>query len=176
MAKWTVDPDHSVAAFAVRHMMIAHVRGQFSRISGTIYFDPAQRNGASVDVTIDVASITTGIRKRDEHLLSGDFFDARQYPVITFKSSAVEFGDANRVRVAGDLTVHGITHAIAFEGEYFGPVRSPEGDETSIGFSATVVLRREDYGITWNVPMEDGGVVVGSEVRISLDLEADLAE
>ncbi len=175
MAKWIIDPDHSVAAFAVRHMMIADVRGQFNKVTGTILFDPADVAGSSVELNIDTASITTGIRKRDDHLKSQDFLDVERYPAITFLSTAVEVTGANRAKVAGDLTLHGVTHPVALEVEYFGPVNDPFGEGKSMGFSVAGTINRENYGIVWNEAMEGGGVIVGRDVRIVLDIEADLA-
>ncbi|MBZ0154965.1 MAG: YceI family protein [Alphaproteobacteria bacterium] len=175
MGTWNIDSDHSVAAFAVRHMMIAMVRGQFNKLSGSINFDPADVARSSVDVAIEVASITTGIPKRDEHLRSPDFFDAEKYPKITFRSTGVEIAGGNRVRVTGDLTLHGITRTITFAAEYFGPVKAPYGGEISMGFSAFITLNREGFGILWNETLEAGGVMVGNEVQISLDVEADFA-
>ncbi len=177
MAKWLIDQDHSCAAFAIRHMALAHVRGQFSSMKGTIHFDPADRSGVSVDVEIDVASVNTGIKKRDEHLLTEDFFDQRKYPTIKFRSNAVEFLDHSRCRVSGALTMHGTTRQVTFEGEYAGPRKNPYGNETTFGFSGATTINREDFGIMWgSEPMEGGGLVAGREVQIFLDVEADLAE
>ncbi len=177
MAKWLIDPDHSCAAFAIRHMALAHVRGQFARMKGVILFDPSDKMQVSVDIEIDVASVNTGIKKRDEHLLTGDFFDQNKYPTIRFTSSDVHFLDQNRCRVNGSLTIHGTTRPVTFEGEYAGPRKNPYGDETTIGFSGTTTVNREDFGIMWgSEPMEGGGLVAGKEVQIFLDVEADLAE
>lgn len=176
MAEWLVDPDHSVAAFSVRHMMIANVRGQFNGIEGKINFDPADVPNSSVELTIKVASIVTGIQKRDDHLLSPDFFDAEKYPVITFKSTNVEYPGHNRGMITGEFTIHGVKKPVVLEAEYFGPVKDPFGEGASMGFSATTTINREDYGIIWNHPMDDGGVMVGKEVRVSVDIEADLVK
>ncbi|MCC6347000.1 MAG: YceI family protein [Nitrospirales bacterium] len=175
MGKWNIDSDHSVAAFAVRHMMIAMVRGQFNKLSGSIYFDPDDAARSSVEVEIEAASITTGILKRDDHLRSPDFFDVEKYPAIVFRSTAVEATGGNRASVTGELTLHGTTRTITFDAEYFGPVKAPYGDEISRGFSASTRLNREDFGILWNETLEAGGVMVGNEVQIFLDIEADLA-
>lgn len=177
MAKWMIDRDHSCAAFAIRHMALAYVRGQFTSMRGTIHFDPADKSRVSVDVEIDVASVNTGIKKRDEHLLTGDFFDQGKYPTIRFTSSSVAFLDHNRCRISGTLTMHGTTRQVTFEGEYAGPRKNPYGDETTVGFSGATTVNREDFGIMWgSEPMEGGGLVAGKEVQIFLDVEADLAE
>jgi polyisoprenoid-binding protein YceI len=174
MAKWGIDPDHSVAGFAVRHLMIANVHGHFSKVTGTIHFDPSHVTHSSVEVTINATSICTGIKKRDEHLRSPDFFDVEKYPEIIFKSTSVEITGSNRCKVNGDLIIHGITHPVILEVEYFGPVKSPHG-ATSIGFAAMTKINREDYGMAWNEAVEAGGVMVGRDVLIVLDVEADLA-
>lgn len=175
MVKWVIDPDHSVAGFVVRHLMIANVHGHFSKIVGTIYFDPSDITHSSAEATIDVASICTGIQKRDDHLRSPDFFDIEKHPKITFKSTKFEITGSNRCKVNGDLAIRGITRPVTLEVEYFGPVKSPYG-ATSLGFSATTKIKREDYGMTWNEAMEGGGVMVGRDVQITLDVEADLTE
>jgi polyisoprenoid-binding protein YceI len=176
MDKWIVDPDHTVATFSVRHMMVANVHGQFNKISGTIHFDPAEIPHSSVEVSIDATAIYTGIPKRDEHLRSGDFLDVGTHPYITFKSTKAEHTGNNRFRVTGDLAIRGTTRQITFEAEYFGPVKDPfEESGGSIGFVTSAVINREEYGMTWNVAMESGGVMVGKEVTITLEVEADLA-
>jgi len=175
MAKWIIDPDHSVAAFAVRHMMISNVHGQFNRISGVIQCDPPDFAHLTVDAEIDAAGVYTGIQKRDEHLRSSDFFDAAKYPKIVFKSTRVETGGDNRYKITGNLTVRGITRSLTLAVESSGPVKDPfEEGLTSIGFTASTKLNREDYGIMWNADM-DGGVIVGQEVLITLNVEADRA-
>ncbi len=174
MVKWVIDPDHSVAAFVIKHMMVANVRGQFNKISGTIYFDPADLSKSSVEVSIDASGIYTGIQKRDDHLRSPDFFDTATYPNIIFKSTKVEGAGVNNLKVNGDLTIHGITRRVTFDVEYSGPEKSPYG-ETSMGFTATAMVNREDYGLLWNVALESGGVMIGKDVRILLDIEADLS-
>jgi len=175
MAKWVIDPDHSVAAFVIKHMMVANVRGQFNKISGTIHFDPADLGKSSVKVSIDASDIYTGIQKRDNHLRSPDFFDTATYPHIIFKSTKVEGDGGNKFKVNGDLTIHGITRQVTFDVEYSGPEKSPYG-ETSMGFTATAMVNREDYGLLWNVALESGGVMIGKDVRILIDIEADLSD
>jgi len=175
MAKWVIDPDHSVAAFSIRHMMIANVRGQFNNITGTVYFDPSNIMTSAVDLRIDASSVFTGIQKRDDHLKSADFLDTDKYPDIIFKSIRIGSANRNQTKVLGDLTIHGITRQIAVDVEYTGPVQDPLGDGTSIGFTASAVINREDFRIMWNQPMANNGVMVGREVQLFVDLEADLA-
>jgi polyisoprenoid-binding protein YceI len=175
MARWTIDPDHTVAAFVVRHMMIASVRGQFNGVHGTIDFDPADIDATRMEVTIDVPGIYTGIVKRDEHLRSPDFFSAAEHGVMTFRSTKVEARGGRRLAVTGDLTVRGITRPVTLSAEYCGPVKDPFEEGESIGFAATATIDRYDFGVSWNVEMGDGGVVVSREVGIFIDGEADLS-
>ncbi len=176
MTKWVVDPDHSVAAFSIRHMMIANVRGQFNKITGIIYFDPSDIAGSSVEITIDVASIVTGIKKRDEHLRSADFFDVENYPFITFKSTKVRPVDEKHAKITGNLTIHGITRPMSFDVEVSGPVKDPLGGGMSMGFTTAAAIDREEFDIKWNEQMENGGVMAAGKVYITIDIEADLAE
>jgi polyisoprenoid-binding protein YceI len=158
-------------------MMIAYVHGQFNKLNGAISFDPADRAAASVDVEIEVAGVTTGNRKRDDHLLTADFFDQPKFPVITFKSSKVKFLDGKRIEIAGNLTLHGVTRPITFEAEFAGPVKSPYGGEITMGFTASTTINREDFGMMWgSEEIEGGGLMTGKEVSITLDVEADLVE
>ncbi len=177
MGKWIIDPDHSVAAFTVRHMMVADVHGQFNKLSGTIQFDPADIAHSLVEAEIDVSGIYTGIQKRDEHLRSPDFFDVERYPKIIFKSARVEPSGGHRFRISGGLTIHGVTRSVTFDAEYLGPVKGTEEGETVVGFAAATRINREDYDIMWNANLlEKGGVVVGREVAITLSVEADPSE
>jgi polyisoprenoid-binding protein YceI len=153
--------------------MVTNVRGQFNKISGEIYFDPSSITHSSVEAAIDASGIYTGIKKRDDHLRSPEYFDVEKYPLITFKSDEVEAIGGNRFRVTGDLTIHGITRSVSLDAEYSGPEKSPYG-ETSIGFNAKTGINREDFGLTWNVDLESGGIMVGKETQILLDIEADL--
>jgi len=175
MKTWTVDPDHSVAAFSIRHMMIAQVRGQFNKIAGAVRFDPDDISGSSVELTIGASSVLSGVGKRDTHLMSADFLDTQKYPVISFKSSHVQALAPGRARVTGDLTLHGVTRSITVEVSYTAPVKDPFGDGLTMGFALAATINREDYGIRWNQPMPDFGVMLGHEVELLIDLEADLA-
>lgn len=178
MAEWNIDPDHSVAGFAIRHLMITNIRGTLTGITGTILFDPAAIENSSVEASLPVAGISTGNKKREEHLMTADFFDVGRFPVMTFRSTSVEKTGSNRGKITGDLTLRGVTRSVTMDGEYFGPIKSPAdlGGETTIGFSASLAINREDFGIMWNVPFDNGNLVVGKEVEITIDIEADLAE
>jgi polyisoprenoid-binding protein YceI len=176
MAKWVIDVDHSVARFSVRHFMIANVVGLFSKMSGVILFEPPDLTRLSVEAEVEVQSLTTGHAERDEHLLSADYFEVATYPKILFKSTRVESIRKTHFKITGPLTMKEITKPITLEADYFGPVKSPFSGKTCIGFSATGKINREDFGMKLSVPMEGGGLVVGREVEIALDMEADLLE
>jgi polyisoprenoid-binding protein YceI len=176
MAKWIIDADHSVATFSVRHFMVANVVGIFGKITGLIQFDPPDLVRLSAEAEIDVARLSTGNEQRDKHLLSPDYFDVAKYPKIIFKSKKVASAGGSRADITGDLTIRGITHSISFRVEFYGPVKSPFSGKSCIGFSGTAKINREEYGMTLNQPMEGGGVVVGKEVSITFEVEADLAE
>jgi polyisoprenoid-binding protein YceI len=178
MAKWNIDPDHSVAGFTIRHMMVTNIRGTMTGITGAILFDPAAIESSSVEASLPLAGLSTGNKKREEHLMSADFFESARFPTITFRSTKVEKIGNNRGKITGDLTMHGITRPVTMEAEYFGPVKSPSelGGETTMGFAASLKINREDFGIMWNFPFDNDKLVVGKDVDISLDIEADLAE
>ncbi len=172
MATWKLDPTHSSAEFAARHMMISTVRGGFRNVNGTIEFDPEHPENASVDVVINVNEMTsTGVVDRDNHLKSPDFLDAANYPTITFKSKGVRLTGEKTALVTGDLTIRSVTRPVTIDAELLGIVTSPFG-QTVVGFSGTTSINREDFGLTWNMVVEGGGVLVGKEIKISLEVEA----
>lgn len=175
MAKWIIDSDHSVAAFSVCHMMIAHVRGQFNRIAGVITFDPKDIIGSSVELEFDASSVITGIQKRDDHLKSPDFFDIKTFPEIVFKSTHIDHVQGNHANVTGNLTLHGITRQITLTTEFSGPVKDPFGPDMSMGFTATCTINRKEYGMAWNQLMADNGIMLGWDIELFIDLEADQA-
>jgi polyisoprenoid-binding protein YceI len=175
MKRWLIDLDHAVARFSVRHFMIANVEGLFSKMNGTLLFDPPDLARLSVKAEIEVKSLTTGHPERDEHLLSPDFFDAEKYPKIFFESTHVKTAEGNRGKVTGDLTIRGVKKPVTLDFQFFGPVKSPFSGITCIGFSAFGRVNREDFGMTSSVAMEGGGFVTGKEVEIHIELEADLA-
>ena len=167
---WTVDPTHAEVAFAVKHLMIATVRGRFGAVAGTVTLDEAHPSNSKVDVTIDVTSIDTRQEMRDNHLRSADFFDVGQYPTMHFVSKRVD-GDINgKFKVIGDLTIRGTTREVTLDVVNEGRARDPWGG-TRIGISATTKVNRSDFGLTWNVALEAGGVTVGEEVKISIEAE-----
>ena len=169
LSDWRIDPAHSAAQFSVRHMMVSNVRGHF-KVSGTAKWDPQNPAASSIDAAIDVASLNTREVKRDAHLKSPDFFDAEKFPNMTFKSKKVERAGEGKLKMTGDLTIHGVTKEVVFDVE--GPtqeLKSPQG--TRIGAGATARINRKDFGLAWNRAIEGGGVVVGDEVQITMDVE-----
>ena len=167
---YTIDPMHTTVEFIGRHLMITKVRGRFPEVLGTITIDD-EPTKSHVEVELQVASIDTGIPDRDGHLRSADFFNADDYPTITFKSTKVEAGRSGTWDVTGDLTVRDVTRPITLEVDFDGANLSPFGDER-IAFSAATEVDREDWGLTWNVALETGGVLVGKKVRIELNVQA----
>ncbi|MFT4235099.1 MAG: YceI family protein [Microbacterium sp.] len=166
---YAIDASHSEVGFEVRHMMIARVRGHFGAVSGTITL-PENLLEASVDAKVETASVSTKDDGRDAHLRSADFFDTEQFPEITFVSTAVR-EDGGDLVVDGDLTIKGITKKVTFTVEVGGFGGDPFGNFKA-GGTATTTINREDFGLTWNAALETGGVLVGKDVKITLDLEA----
>jgi polyisoprenoid-binding protein YceI len=168
---WQIDPAHTNVEFTVRHMMISNVKGQFQKTSGTITTNGSDPASAMIDATIDASSVDTRVDKRDMHLKSPDFLDVAKYPTITFKSTKVEAAGPNKWKVTGDLTLHGVTKPVVLDVESSAQPISMMG-KTHAGASATTKINRSDFGLTWNKALEAGGVVVGDEVAISIDVEA----
>ncbi|MDQ1374423.1 MAG: hypothetical protein QOJ09_1761 [Actinomycetota bacterium] len=168
--EYVIDAPHTSVEFIGRHLMITKVRGRFPEVSGTITIDPEPER-SHVDVEINVASLDTGNADRDGHLRSPDFFDAAQYPTIRFRSTKVEAGKSGTWDVTGDLTVRDVTRPITLEVDFDGANISPVGDER-VSFSAAAEVDREDWGLTWNMALETGGVLVGKKVRIELNVQA----
>jgi polyisoprenoid-binding protein YceI len=175
MAKFTIDNAHSDISFSVRHMVFAKVRGHFTKWSAQMVFDPADASKASVEASIDAASIDTREPQRDAHLRSPDFLDVEKFPTITFKSKRIESAGENRYRVVGDLTIHGTTREVTLDVEQTGRGKDPWGNER-VGFVARTSINRLDYGLKWNQALETGGVLVGEKVDIEIDVEAVSAE
>jgi len=167
---YQIDPAHSTAHFTVRHMMITNVRGAFSKVTGTVIYDPENLAASSVDVSIDVASIETHEPQRDAHLKSPDFLDAEKFPAITYRSKKVESVGEGELKVTGDLTIHGTSKEIVLKVE--GP--TPEGKDpwgnVRIGASGAAKIKRSEFGLTWNAALETGGFLVGDDVKIELEV------
>lgn len=167
---WQIDPAHSEILFSARHMMISKVRGQFESFSGSVHFDPENMAATTIDVAIEATSINTRNEQRDGHLMSPDFLDAESFPQLIFKSTSVEQLSDTTGKLHGDLTIRGVTKPVALDVEYAGTALSPWGT-TSAGFSAAVKINRKDWGLTWNQALETGGLLVGEEISIAIELE-----
>jgi polyisoprenoid-binding protein YceI len=168
--KWAFDVVHSSINFTVRHMVVSKVRGRFEKFDGTLAMDEKDPSGGRVEVVIDAASIATGVDQRDGHLRSADFFDVEHFPTITFKSTRVEKAGAGALKVAGDLTMHGVTRPVVLDVDYAGSANDPWGGVRA-GFSARASLDRKDFGLTYNQLLETGSVVVGETVEIAIEAE-----
>jgi polyisoprenoid-binding protein YceI len=168
---WQIDPAHTAAGFAVKHLMISTVRGQFKGVTGTVVWDDQDVSKSTIEVTIDATTVDTSEATRDKDLKSEKFFDVAKYPTITFKSNKIENVSAGKLKVTGDLTIHGVTKEVVLDVE--GPsntVKDPWGN-TRVAASATTKVNRQDYGVKWNANIDGGGVVVGDDVNITIDLE-----
>ena len=168
---WNIDPAHSSAEFKVKPMMISNVKGRFSKLSGILSLDETGHHNSGVEVSVEAASIQTGDDQRDAHLKSPDFFDAEKFPALTFKSSGVRVVNDGELSVEGDLTIHGVTRKVAFAVEGPTPPSKDPWGNTRIAVSATTKINRKDFGLTWNAALETGGILVGEEVTITLDVQ-----
>lgn len=169
-AEWEIDKAHSSVGFNVRHLVIAKVNGQFSDFTGSFVFDTDSLEAGMVEMTVMVASVDTDDEKRDEHLRSPDFFDAATFPEMTFKSKKVHDVSGDSFKITGDLTIRDVTREITFGCTFNGVVKDPWGN-TKAGFSATAKINRQDFNVKWNKALDTGGVLVGDEVTINLELE-----
>ncbi len=168
---WKLDPAHSKVTFKVRHLMISNVEGRFKTVEATVEGDAAKPESATVSASIDVASIDTGNDKRDDHLRSPDFFDAAKFPTITFKSKQIRNWTGTGFEVVGDLTMHGVTKEVVLAVTDLSPeIKDPMGHARR-GLTATTTIDRTDFGVAWNKALEGGGLTVGNEVKITLDVE-----
>jgi polyisoprenoid-binding protein YceI len=168
---YDLDPAHSSASFKVRHLMISNVKGEFTRLSGSVVFDAANPANSSLDITIDATSINTREPQRDEHLKSADFLDVAKFPTITFKSRDVIPAGKDSFEVTGDLTIHGVTQEVALAVDSVTPEAKDPWGNVRRGASASVTIQRGDYGLGWNSVLEAGGVMVGEDVHITIDVE-----
>lgn len=170
-APWEFDPEHTGVHFKVRHLMVSSVRGEFGKVSGRIVYDEEDVTKSSADITIDTPSITTRVAKRDEHLRSPDFLDVAKYPAITFKSKRVEKAGNGTLKMTGDLTIRGVTKEVVLTVEGPTPaIKDPWGNRR-VGGQAATKINRKDFGLVWNAVLETGGVAVGDEVEITIDVE-----
>ena len=171
-ATWEIDTVHSSVQFSVRHLMISSVRGEFTKFSGSAVGDPTKPAEAVITATIDAASINTRNEKRDAHLRNADFFDVEKFPTITFKSKTIAAAGAGKAKVTGDLTMHGVTKEVVLDVEGPTPtIKDPMGNTTA-GARATTKINRKDFGISYHTALDGGGIAVGEEVEITIDIEA----
>jgi polyisoprenoid-binding protein YceI len=168
---WTIDPDHSNVGFKVRHLMVSNVKGNFEKHTGVVEINDKDITKSKVEISIDTNSINTNVQKRDEHLRSADFFDVAKYPAMTFASKKVAKAGKDKLKVTGDLTLHGITKQVVLDVE--GPTKESKDPWGNIrkGATATTKINRKDFGLVWNAALETGGVAVGEEITITLEIE-----
>jgi polyisoprenoid-binding protein YceI len=170
-ATWTIDPDHSNVGFKVRHLMVSNVKGSFEKHSGTVEINDKDITKSKVEVSIDTNSINTNVAKRDEHLRSADFFDVAKHPTMTFVSKKVAKAGKVKLKVTGDLTLHGVTKEVVLDvAELSKESKDPWGNIRR-GATATTKINRKDFGLVWNKALETGGVAVGEEILITLEIE-----
>jgi len=171
---WQIDPNHSLVEFSAKHLMITTVKGRFTTVSGTIEVDEQNPDRSRVEAEIAAATLVTGAEQRDQHLRSPDFLDVEKFPTISFRSKRIQGTSKNpgdEFRVTGDLTIHGTTREVTLDAVYEGTGKDPWGGER-VSFSATTKIDRRDFGLTWNQALETGGLLVGNEIKISLEVQA----
>jgi polyisoprenoid-binding protein YceI len=168
---WNLDPAHSGAEFKVKHMMISNVKGKFGGLSGVLTLDEADPTRSTVEASIDVTTLNTQDAQRDGHLKSAEFFDAEKFPKMTFRSDSVKRAGEGELAVTGNLTLRGVTQPVTFAVEGPTPPAKDPWGNLRVGLSATAKISRKDFGLTWNAPLETGGVLVGEEVTITLDVQ-----
>jgi polyisoprenoid-binding protein YceI len=168
---WNIDPAHSVAEFKVKHMMISNVKGHFAKVSGTLSLDESDVTKSQVSTSIEAASLETRDAQRDAHLKSADFLDTEKFPTLSFKSTRIGLVRAGELTVEGDLTLHGVTRKVVFTVEGPTPPAKDPWGNTRVAVSASTKINRKDYGLTWNATLETGGILVGEEVTITLDVQ-----
>lgn len=168
---YTIDPDHSEIGFSVRHAMVTTVRGSFTEFEGTLHLDGAEPSRSTAALDIKVASVDTNQAQRDEHLRTGDFFDAPSFEHITFRSTAAEVHDEDSYRMTGDLTIKGTTRPVTIDLTFNGSAKDPYGNER-VGFEGSAKINRADWGLTYNAALETGGVLIGDQVKLTFDISA----
>jgi polyisoprenoid-binding protein YceI len=170
-ARWEIDPAHSNVSFTVRHMMVSNVRGEFTKLAGGIDTVGSDPTTAKVSVTIEAGSVSTREPKRDDHLRSADFFDVAKFPTLTFVSKKIVAAADGRFKMTGDLTIHGVTKEVTFDVDSLTPVMKDPWGGLRAGAHATATIKRKDFGLTWNKALEAGGMLVGDDVNITIDVE-----
>ncbi|MEV0783127.1 YceI family protein [Streptomyces sp. NPDC050423] len=168
---YTIDPSHSSIGFTVRHAMVTNVRGSFGEHEGSLKLDGSNPAGSAVSIDVKIASVDTGIADRDGHLVSGDFFDAEKFPLMTFRSTSAEQLGGDKYRVTGDLTIKDVTRPLAIDLEFNGSATDVYGNER-VGFEGGTDILRSDWGLTWNAALETGGVMVSDKVKLNFDISA----
>ena len=168
---WTIDPDHSNVGFKVRHLMVSNVKGNFDKHTATVEINDKDITKSKVEVSIDTNSINTNVQKRDEHLRSADFFDVAKYPTMTFVSKKVAKAGKDRLKVTGDLTLHGVTRQVVLDVDAISKESKDPWGNIRRGTTATTKIDRKDFGLIWNKGLETGGVLVGDEITITLEIE-----
>lgn len=168
---WNVDTVHSTIGFTVRHMMISNVKGTFNDFDGTIEADPEDLTDASIEFKIDASSVDTRMGGRDDHLRSDDFFDAENHPNITFTATDIKQKLKDRYDMTGDFTIRGTTKPVTFDITFEGVAKDPMSGDEAAGFTGTTKINRKDFGLTWNAALETGGVVVGEDIKINIEIQ-----
>ena len=169
-ATYKIDSDHTTVGFKIKHLAISTVTGKFTDFSGTFDFDPKNIAASKATAEVKIPSINTEVKKRDDHLKGPDFFDAAKYPDISFKTNKVESVQGTTFKASGDLTIHGVTKPVTLDVEFGGEAKDPWGNERA-AFTASTKIKRSDFGLTWNKTLETGGLLVGDDVTISLEVE-----
>ena len=167
---YTVDPAHSEVSFQIRHL-VTQVRGKFDDFKGTVQLDPAKMESSAVEFNIKAATIDTGVADRDKHLRSADFFDVEKFPELTFKSKSIKATGKDQYAVTGTLTIHGVSKEVTLPVTFGGTIKDPWGNQRA-GFSTETTLNRKDYGIVWNKALDNGGALLGDDVKVAISLEA----
>ena len=168
---WEIDTAHAAANFSVKHLTISTVNGTLGDVTGKVEVDDKDVTKSKIEASIDVKGINTKQSKRDDHLRSPDFFDVEKFPAVIFKSTKIEKGEGTKLKVTGDLTIHGVTKPVVLDGELTAEVANPFTNAKTRGFSGTTTLNRKDYGLTWNKALEAGGLLVGEDVKVAIEAE-----
>jgi polyisoprenoid-binding protein YceI len=173
---WSIDPTHTSVTFGVRHMMVSTVRGEFQKVRGNVIFDRSYPERTKIEVDIETASVNTREERRDQHLRSADFFDVEKFPLITFRSKKVVLTGPDEFDMTGDLTIHGVTKEVVLKVDNLTSEHADPWGKVRMGASAKTKIKRSEFGMTWNTALEAGGILVGDEVSIQLDVELERAK